>query len=203
MKKTFIIKPFAAIFGVFAMAAVLLQVSCSNQEMQSESRCHKQSEIDYVDQLYYFEKYFASVHLMGRNVELVLTDGSIKYLNTTEEDRNVCLLMIQKIDNHFQVMAWDQNDGSFLGLGLIPDDTFLYVYIRVPLGVVDRTFYEIDLYETPDYNGNCRKASAPNSAYIVDVYGTWIKIKYTISGVDYQGWIPKELQCGYTYPTCN
>lgn len=128
-------------------------------------------------------------------------DGMIiGYLeNDLEEEFFVNLRIYEKKGNMFRVTArldfWGEQKLS----GWIDVFESIVLTSRAAQG-------NLKLYESPSYNSKVRcivKPYDPGTYSIIDVHGNWAKVKRTLHGKVYVGWMPPEMQCGNAYSTCS
>lgn len=156
----------------------------------------------------YKEVMYSELFTMAESYAEVITTNEYHELSNFhgelgEDDNNLILLIVGKRDGKYQVLV-EQDDslekGNLINLYSmnIPDTLSIYVYSS-------NYSSPLLIYHSPDkrhYKEQCDDYVA-DPLYIIDVHGTWLKVRFKVSGKTYEGWIPKEEYCSNPYTTCN
>lgn len=74
------------------------------------------------------------------------------------------------------------------------------------LGIYSRAYDKnLILYEDPIEKSKIvyQEGYKADMYDVIDCHNGWLKIRTTINGKIYKGWIPPEMQCANVYSTCN
>lgn len=124
----------------------------------------------------------------------------IGYLeNDIEEEFFVHIKIYERKENMFRITArldfWGEQKLS----GWIDVFESIVLTSRAAQG-------NLKLYEDPSYDSKVQcivKPYDPGTYSIIDVHGDWAKVKRTLHGKVYEGWMPPEMQCDSAYTTCS
>ena len=104
--------------------------------------------------------------------------------------------IINKNDSMFQVAAYYSIKG-YIGKGWIKKDKHLGIYSRA-------YSQNLVLYSAPSKKSKIvyNKEDSYEVYIVTDYQGQWLKVKITLRGKTYEGWMPPEMQCSNVYSTC-
>ena len=141
-------------------------------------------------------EYKGTVHIYDRPGGKIIT--TLK--NDIDNENFVTFNILQDSDTMFQVSAfYTLNEDSIISTGWIKKND--------NLGIFTRGYGDLMLYKSPNKE---EKVIVPeNSVYsinmwiVTDSQGEWLKVKATVDGKKYEGWLSPEMQCCNVYSTCS
>lgn len=107
--------------------------------------------------------------------------------------------ILKRTKTMFYVYVYEsQNEEQVLLKGWIKKSAHLGIYSRA---------YDKDLilYKNPEEKSEivCQEGYKTKVYEVVDCQNGWLKIKTTINGKMFEGWIPPGMQCANVYSTCS
>ncbi len=145
-------------------------------------------------------------NMMDKYAEAITTNTNPElasfYGELGEDDESLSVFVLGKQEGMFWLFVkqgdlFESDTLDFYSIS-IPDTISLFVYSR-------QYTSPLVLYTSPNeqcYKEQCN-AYIADPLYIIDVCGTWLKIRFKESGKKYEGWIPREEYCSNPYTTCN
>ena len=131
----------------------------------------------------------------------VLTESHCWYKFAISESKDGWL----KIENIIVLPACEKNElnkdiGKYKGKWVLSKN----MAIDLPYnGFGKNTFIEYKFYDKPYEDSKIIfKTKKPIRTYLVDVFGTWAKLKFKIEGKEYIGWLERKYQCPYPWTNC-
>lgn len=120
-----------------------------------------------------------------------------KIKNDTTTNDFINLVLIDKTDSMYYVIAFSSVTDSILAKGWINRESPIGIYNCMYQG--NTVFFSAPdsikvLYVEKDYN--------PEVYEVVDFSGSWLKVKVSTRNMFIEGWIPRNEQCWNVYTTC-
>lgn len=115
----------------------------------------------------------------------------------SEAEDFIRFTVINRNDSMFYVEACYSIKG-FISKGWVKKDKLLGIYSRA----YDKN---MKLYSEPNRSSSIvyQEGYKPEMYNVIDSHGQWLKIKLTVKGKVYEGWMPPEIQCSNVYSTCS
>lgn len=142
-------------------------------------------------------EYKGTVHIYDRPGGKIIT--TLK--NDIDNENFVKFNIFQDNDSMFQVSAfYSLNEDSIITTGWIKKFDKLCTF--------SREYKDLILYKYP-YSEKYKIIIPEKIAYSVDMWivtdsqGEWVKVKATVDGKKYEGWLSPEMQCCNVYTTCS
>lgn len=125
---------------------------------------------------------------------------TIKYLkNDFKNEKCIVFTILDKNDSMFFVHAQDALDNKFIAKGWIKKDKNIGIYSRAYSSA-------LKLYNAPNKASkvNCIiNEYNPEMYIVIDCIGEWLKVKTTLHGKLFIGWMAPDMQCCNVYSTCS
>lgn len=178
---------------IFIITVFMLVVSCKTIKIGNPS-----SDRMRMDNYDNYPTVFLDIHYKGI-VQLVDGNKTIRLQNNDLEENFILFSLIKKVDNSFEVIAWNSLDESYIGTGKIHSDAPIGIYSRqyspdAPIRLyADHSLNSSFVSDTTYHNEGLR---------VVDVYKKWLKVKMLINGKVHIGWLSPNMQCTLVYTTC-
>ena len=178
---------------IFTITVFMLVVSCKTMRIGNSSSDRMRTH-NYDD----YPTVFLDLDYYGI-VQLVDGNKTIRLQNNDLEENFILFSLIKKVDNSFEVIAWNSYDESYIGKGKIHSDAPICIYsTQSPQDNSQRLYADHSLKssfvsDTTYHNEALR---------VVDVYKKWLKVKMLINGKEHIGWLSPDLQCPLVYTTC-
>jgi hypothetical protein len=164
---------------------------CLNNEIYSQEEYNKCCNVNI----------FLDIEYLGSIPIYEGSNGNIlAFLKHDIENENfIQFKILKKNKTMFYVYVYkSQNEDQILLKGWIKKGIHLGVYSRA---------YEKDLilYKDPKEESEivCREKYETKMYEVIDCQKGWLKIKTTINGKIYEGWISPKMQCANVYSTCS
>ncbi len=132
----------------------------------------------------------------------VLTESHCWYKFAISESKNDWL----KIENVIVLPACEENELN-KNIGKYKDkwiSTKINLEIDLPDSGIEKSNVGYNFYTKPTTNSKI-VFTANNflRTYLIDVDGTWAKLRVENNGIEYIGWLERKYQCPYPWTTCS
>lgn len=145
-------------------------------------------------------------NMMDKYAKAITTNTSLElssfYGELGEDDESLQVFVLGKQESMFWLFVkqgdlFESDTLNFYPIS-IPDTISLFVYSQ-------KYTSPLLLYTSPNEQCNKEQCDAyiADPLYIIDVCGTWLKVRFEMSGKVFEGWIPPEEYCSNPYSTCN
>lgn len=180
---------------IFTITVFMLVVSCKTMRIGNSS-----SDRKWTHNYGGYPTVFLDIDYNGI-VQLVDGNKTIRLQNNDLEENFILFSLIKKIDNSFEVIAWNSYDESYIGTGKIHSNTPICIYTKEN----NPEKNPIRLYADHSLNSSFVSDTTYSieALRVVDVYKKWLKVKMLINGKVHIGWLSPDMQCPLVYTTCN
>ena len=182
---------------IFIITVFMLVVSCKTIKIGNPS-----SDRMRMDNYDNYPTVFLDIHYKGI-VQLVYGNKTIRLQNNDLEENYILFSLIKKVDNSFEVIAWNSLDESYIGTGKIHSNAPICIYTKENNPEKNPIRLYADHSLNSSFVSDTTYSIEALRVVVVDVYKKWLKVKMLINGKEHIGWLSPDMQCPLVYTTCN
>ena len=173
---------------IFIITVFMLVVSCKTIKIGNPS-----SDRMRMDNYDNYPTVFLDIHYKGI-VQLVYGNKTIRLQNNDLEENYILFSLIKKVDNSFEVIAWNSLDESYIGTGKIHSNAPICIYTKENNPEKNPIRLYADHSLNSSFVSDTTYSIEALRVVVVDVYKKWLKVKMLINGKEHIGWLSPDMQ---------
>lgn len=170
---------------IFLILFVIGHLNLNSQEKDTNYNNDIFLNLDYLDSIPIYDK-------LNKDILCFIKHDTIN-------ENYIIFKILDKSSQSFYVNAYySLNEDSIIATGWVNKSQHLGIFSRA----YDRPLV---LYKAPSIDSTiiCTEQYTPKMYVVVDCYRQWLKVRTTVNGELFYGWIPPEMQCANVYSTCS